>query len=91
MAVSAIRGEHPLVCGRFSVAVAARRRVTRCIGTGQNHTRTFIPVAGGASCLGVLSFQRKAGLSMVEIHHAIVTIMAFQATLAEILDVPLEE
>ena len=91
VAVGAIRGEHPPVSGRLSVAVDARRRVILRIGADQNHTRTCTPVAGGASCFSVLSFQREARIGMVEIRHTVVTVMTLQAILAEILDVPLEE
>lgn len=41
--------------------------------------------------LGVFSFQREAGLGMVEARHPIVAIVAFQAVLSEVLDVLLEE
>src|SRR5512139_689339 len=89
--VRTIRDKHPLVRSRFSVAVKAFNRFILSRGAGQGHALRRFAVAICARRLSVFSFQREAGLGMVEARHPIVSIVAFQAVLSEIPDVLLEK
>ena len=91
MAVGAIGDEHSLVRSRFSVAVKALNRFIFGRGAGQGQALRRFAMAICTRRRGVCSVQREAGLGMVEAGHAVMSIVALQAALSEVLDVLLEE